>query len=75
MIDLSLTTKEATTLEGELDLLAVLLHPKTSAEIKLKLLTREMSPEVTNVHEKLKAELDNLLQAQRMLMQGQEEAK
>jgi hypothetical protein len=69
MIELSLTTKEAVRVESELDLLSILLNPKISSEMKLKLLDRELSPEVKNAHEKLKAELDNLAQAQRMLLE------
>jgi hypothetical protein len=72
MIELSLTTKEAVRVESELDLLSILLNPNTSNEMKLKLLDRELSPEVKNAHEKLKAELDNLAQAQRMLLQPPE---
>ncbi len=72
MIELNLTTKEAVRLENELDLLAMLLSPNTSAEIKLKLLDRQLSSETISAHEKLKAELDNLAQAQRILLQQPE---
>jgi hypothetical protein len=72
VIELNLTTKEAVILENDLDLLVMLLSPNISTEIKLKLLDRQLSPETINAHEKLKAELDNLAQAQRMLLQQPE---
>ncbi len=72
MIELNLTTKEAVRLENELDLLARLLNPNTPTKVKLKLLGRQLSLEAISAHEKLKAELDNLAQAQQMLLQQPE---
>lgn len=67
MIDLSLTTKEAVILDGTLSFIEILLAHEVPIAIKIKMIEETQSIEIKNVHEKLRAELDNWLQIQNML--------
>ncbi len=70
MIDLRLTNQEAIELENDLDLLRLLLNPSVASDEKLKLLDRPMRKAVLSAHDKLNAELDNLAEAQRRLIEN-----